>query len=188
MKKVKKKNNLIKGIIIGVVLILGIVLSVLLLNKNYSEEKMDGKTVLSDEEAVNIGNDLYKQMYNVLYKSDKWEYDNEPIECNYGVGCLFITNWDEVTKIFTKDYLDTLKDEEEALKYGLQIIDDKPYLVDGYNDYENPDFNVINLEIKEEEIISFIIDSSFKDNSKKEYELVLKKDGDVWKIDSYKEK
>lgn len=167
------------------------------------------KEVLSDEDAKKKGEELYKYAYSNLMEnngivehstdSSKYLDSSKSDKCNFGIGCLPITNWSKVSEKFTDKFISTLDYSKRGDKnrFSLVMIDSNPYAIDGWVGYSLDKIESVGLLYKDKETIRFIVKAVVIDGEgvcgekeepcKYEYTstLAIKLENDVWKIDEF---
>ena len=167
------------------------------------------KEVLSDEDAKKKGEELYKYAYSNLIEnngivehsadSSKYLDSSKSDKCNFGIGCLPITNWSKVSEKFTDKFISTLdySKRTEKNRFSIVMIDSVPYTIDGWVGYSLDKIESVGLLYKDKEIIRFIVKAIVIDGEgvcgekqepcKYEYTstLAIKLENDVWKIDEF---
>lgn len=163
-------------------------------DEEYTEENINGDNdndtsekdnTLTNEEAIAMGDKLYNDLLtyfleNMQTTGEGYLDSSKDNSCNVGIGCLPITNWSIFTQIVSKDY----QYNKNALeRYGVEMINDKPYAIDGYNDYDILDFK-LDVKSKTENMIEFqnnLTTSEGKEITK----LVIVKEDNNWKVKDF---
>ena len=189
------KNNkfTIAIIIILSLALIGSVGYMVITKLNENDKQVDNNkqedNKLNDTEALTIGTKLYNELTNyfynehIIYDTDYSNYIDSDIDarCSLGIGCMPITNWSELASILS----DTYKFNKEALEnYGVEIIDNKPYIIDGFE----PSYGIIDytLEIKtynNKEIV-FKVNLNTTEGTKIK-KLTIVEEGNEWKIKDF---
>ncbi len=218
----RKNSKLGLGIIIGLMIAAIVGLGAYFICDNYVFDKKDNKNdtgvkptptatpvqTISEAEAKTLGEELYKYTVNVLFaggrlvlSTDSSEYisSDSSDKCNQGIGCMKITNWEDVSSKFTKNLISKL-DYTSYRKFSrVVIIDNVAYEYDGTAPRELEKINSVSVTSKEENKIVFTIEAEFKENggllmddngniitehSKDTATMIIVKENNKWKVDS----
>lgn len=141
------------------------------IKKEENTDSKDSGEVLSDEEALKIGNELFEYTYTLaFFDSDLCKYstadgkyptDMDPVDLGDDGEGYEITNYDEIMGHFSKeckkvywDYEDSDADEEEQTcdgNLGLVTKNGKHYAIDMYRGSNTSLINIGDLRIKNKE-------------------------------------
>lgn len=95
-----------------------------------NEENEPNKSTLTESEALSLGNELYNDVYNLYIGKGNFNIDSEnQIECDSGIGCFLITNYEEVTnKLFTENGRKDFERNAPSIKKEENNV----YFIDGF--------------------------------------------------------
>ncbi len=157
-------------------------------DKNQTNEKNLENNLMSDENAIQKGEKLFKEAIDIFYLSswfhpDYTTYINDE-RCGLGIGCIKIANWSDMKTKFTSKFISSLNNKDKAVNYGIHIIDNEGYLIDGFADYQLPEFVNLNvIEKSENEIVfnAMLTNQGIEYNTK----FIIKIEDTIWKIDEF---
>ncbi len=154
-------------------------------NSNDNVQENQENNSLPETEALAIGQKLYEDLLsyffdNIKYSTSGYLDSSKDSSCKVGIGCIPITNWSSFEEIVSKDYQ---YNKTTLEKYGVEMINDKPYIIDGYADYDIIDFK-LSIKSQSENRIEFqnnLTTSEGKESCK----LIIVKENNNWKIQDF---
>lgn len=179
-----------KGLLIGIIILLLGVGSYLIYNnfkdKNHNENQNqqveDTKVAEVVKELIEKADSIYAGTAFSYNPSEYIEANGASSSCNRGVGCVKITNYQEIINQY---FTDQAKEElEKSTEYGLIFINNEAYLIDGYADYLEISNPTISIETNNETIIVASFEETNSD-CKKYGKIELKKINDEYLVNSF---
>ena len=166
-------------------------------NKSETEDNLPSTSTvntLTETQALVIVENLrsklasyFFELQDIKYSTDYDTYIENDFfsDCQYGMGCMPITNWDYISSLMTNNFLVYLQDNDNAYNFNIQYIDGEFYIIDGTStygfDFKNPSI----VSLSDDKIICKTTIEQQEDERtvSKNAMMIIKKENNTWKVD-----